>query len=286
MMAEIGTQVRILFPDELEEYIRTHKEGSYLILDVRQPEEYEESHLPGSKLVPLPTLSEALAQMDKVKDTIVYCSVGGRSLTAAKFLITRGFRHIFQLQGGIQAWENETAQNPAELHLEFIRGDESPARAAGIAYRMETGLEQFHRTTYERTNDPDLKALLENLIMAEQRHRDRLVKLLRDLGSDPESASGTNGPSRENMIEGGMDIESFLEGNEYYLQSVSGCLGLAMIIETHALDLYLRMAEACTDPGAKDVFFSLGDEEKGHLNALGGLLGEKAGSRKDDEQPA
>ncbi|MEN6440828.1 MAG: rhodanese-like domain-containing protein [Syntrophobacter sp.] len=285
-MAETGARVKVLFPEELEEYIRTHKEGSYLLLDVRQPEEYEESHLPGSKLVPLPALTEALPGLDRVKDTIVYCSVGGRSLTAAKFLATRGFSHIFQLEGGIQAWENETAQNPAELHLEFVRGDETPVEAAGIAYRMETGLEQFHRTTFERTDDPELKALLEKLIMAEASHRDRLVKLLKDLGSDLGSVAGIDGPSQENMIEGGLDIKEFLAGNEYYLQSVSGCLGLAMIIETHALDLYLRMADTCTDPGTKDVFFSLGEEEKSHLNALGGLLGEKTGSRKSDDPRA
>lgn len=55
-----------------------------------------------------------------------------------------------------------------------------------------------------------------------------------------------------------------------------------MMIETHALDLYLRMADACTKPGARRIFFSLGEEEKSHLKALGELLEEKSLHGKGD----
>lgn len=42
------------------------------ILDVRQPKEYEQAHLPGSKLIPLPMLSQRLAELDPNKTTLVY----------------------------------------------------------------------------------------------------------------------------------------------------------------------------------------------------------------------
>ncbi len=42
------------------------------ILDVRQPKEYEQSHLPGSKLIPLPQLPERLTELDPNKTTLVY----------------------------------------------------------------------------------------------------------------------------------------------------------------------------------------------------------------------
>lgn len=74
-------------------------------------------------------------------------------------------------------------------------------------------------------------------------------------------------------MEGGLDINEFLSQNERHLETVRGCLELAMMIEVQALDLYLRMAEACAHQGTKDVFFGLGNEEKSHLNSLGKLLG-------------
>lgn len=259
-----------LFPDDLQEYISEHKEGSYLLLDIRQPEEYEEYHLPGSRLIPLPLLATSLGELDRGNDTIVYCSVGGRSLMAAQFLAVRGFARVFHLQGGIDAWEDRTASGPDGLHLEFIRGNESAVEAAGIAYHMETGLEQFHRTAFERSGNPEVRELLDSLIKAEASHMRRLKELLESLGSGPEAAGRADG-----KMEGGVDIADFLNLNERFLESPRGCLELAMMIEVQALDLYLRMAQTCTDRAAKDVFFGLGDEEKSHLSALGELLGKE-----------
>ncbi len=78
-------------------------------------------------------------------------------------------------------------------------------------------------------------------------------------------------------MEGGLDMDRFLLENASFLESVRGCLELAMMIEVQALDLYLRMGETCSHPGTKEVFFGLGDEEKSHLRALGELLGSLAG---------
>ena len=169
----------ILFPEDLQEYMAEHKEGSYLLLDIRQPEEYEEHHLPGSRLIPLPILATSLDQLDRGSDIIVYCSVGGRSIMAAQFLAVRGFGRVFHLQGGIDAWEDRTASGPAGLQLEFIRGDETAVEAASIAYRLEAGLEQFHRTAFERSGNPEVRALLERLIKAEESHMLRLKGLAR-----------------------------------------------------------------------------------------------------------
>lgn len=297
-MPKIGTTVGEFFPEELEQYIRTHKEGTYLLLDIRQPEEYEEGHLPGSKLIPLPVLADSLAELDQDKDTIVYCGVGGRSQIAARFLAARGFPRIYQLRGGIEAWEQQPAIGPVEFHLEFIRGDETPEEAALMAYRMENGLELFHRAAIQSTDNPEVKSLLENLAKAEEGHKSRLLKLLQDLGNpvqpdDPSSmrqkggiATGKNSAEGApeahgaDLMEGGLSIDKFLRENLEYLKTVSGCLEVAMMIEVQAFDLYLRMAEVCADPGAKKVFFALSDEEKAHLGAIGDLLGKQVDSRR------
>ena len=55
-LKKLFTPVKSLEADEARDYIAKHKEGEYLILDVRQPGEYEESHIPGAQLLPLPEL--------------------------------------------------------------------------------------------------------------------------------------------------------------------------------------------------------------------------------------
>jgi rhodanese-related sulfurtransferase len=58
--------------EEAKSYIAQHKEGAYTLLDVRQPGEYEKARIPGAKLIPLPQLSDRLAELDPEKPTIVY----------------------------------------------------------------------------------------------------------------------------------------------------------------------------------------------------------------------
>jgi rhodanese-related sulfurtransferase len=58
--------------EEVKNYINEHEEGSYTLLDVRQPNEYEEAHIPGAKLIPLPQLGDSLSEIDPAKPVIVY----------------------------------------------------------------------------------------------------------------------------------------------------------------------------------------------------------------------
>jgi rhodanese-related sulfurtransferase len=58
--------------DEAREYIAEHQEGSYTLLDVRQPGEYEQSRIPGTVLIPLAELPDRLQELDPEKPTIVY----------------------------------------------------------------------------------------------------------------------------------------------------------------------------------------------------------------------
>mgnify|MGYP000010557075 FL=1 len=66
-----------------------------------------------------------------------------------------------------------------------------------------------------------------------------------------------------------------MQENETFFGSVQGILDLAMMLETQALDLYLRFAEKTTDERTQQVLFSIADEEKAHLSSLGDLMDEK-----------
>ncbi|HMK65184.1 MAG TPA: rhodanese-like domain-containing protein [Thermodesulfobacteriota bacterium] len=64
--------VQTMEPDELREYIAEHREGTYRLVDVRQPSEYEERHIPGALLIPLPELANRLPELNPPKPIIVY----------------------------------------------------------------------------------------------------------------------------------------------------------------------------------------------------------------------
>ena len=69
---KLFTPVKTLEPEEVRNYIARHEEGTYALIDVRQPGEYEKEHLPGARLIPLPDLGDALDKLDPEKTTIVY----------------------------------------------------------------------------------------------------------------------------------------------------------------------------------------------------------------------
>ena len=61
-----------LSPDELRQFMADNQPGSYTLLDVRQPGEYDKRHLPGAKLIPLPELNARLGELDPDKPLVAY----------------------------------------------------------------------------------------------------------------------------------------------------------------------------------------------------------------------
>jgi len=58
--------------EEAKAYMAEHEEGTFTLLDVRQPGEYENSRIPGAKLIPLPELADRLGELDPDKPVIPY----------------------------------------------------------------------------------------------------------------------------------------------------------------------------------------------------------------------
>ncbi len=75
-----------------------------MLLDVREPEEWEIAHLPGAVLIPSRQLPERLTELTKAREVVVYCHSGNRSSRATRMLLELGFTHVRNLEGGIDAW--------------------------------------------------------------------------------------------------------------------------------------------------------------------------------------
>jgi adenylyltransferase/sulfurtransferase len=78
-----------------------------LIVDVREPFEFEIARVEGSTLIPLNELSSRLDELDSGKEIIALCKSGVRSAHAVQFLRSAGYDRSFNLDGGIDAWAAE-----------------------------------------------------------------------------------------------------------------------------------------------------------------------------------
>ncbi len=58
--------------EEIRKFLNQRRSGEYNLVDVRQPQEYEQGHLPGAQLIPVGELPNRLAELDPTKPTIVY----------------------------------------------------------------------------------------------------------------------------------------------------------------------------------------------------------------------
>ena len=66
------TPAESMTADEARDFMNSHPEGTFALLDVRQHSEYEDAHIPGAKLIPLTQLSDSMDQLDPEKPVIAY----------------------------------------------------------------------------------------------------------------------------------------------------------------------------------------------------------------------
>jgi len=83
------------------------RRDKFVLVDVREPFEYEITHIPGSKLIPLGELPARLSELDSADDIVLQCKSGGRSAKALRILQEAGFRKLSNLEGGITAWSDD-----------------------------------------------------------------------------------------------------------------------------------------------------------------------------------
>jgi sulfur-carrier protein adenylyltransferase/sulfurtransferase len=84
------------------------------VLDVREAWELELARLPEVVHIPMGELARRANELDTEQEVIVLCRSGGRSLHAAHFLATRGFKRVANLDGGILAWSREVDPDIAQ----------------------------------------------------------------------------------------------------------------------------------------------------------------------------
>ena len=82
------------------------------LIDCRSPEEYRQGALPGSQLIPFWEFTKGNYELPKDKPVLLVCAVGGRSLAVGQLLATKGYREVYNLKGGLDAWIEQRVPVP------------------------------------------------------------------------------------------------------------------------------------------------------------------------------
>jgi molybdopterin/thiamine biosynthesis adenylyltransferase/rhodanese-related sulfurtransferase len=98
----IVDQVDTIVPEALVTALEAGEE--ILLIDVREPFEWQIARLPNARLIPLGTLVAATPDLPREANVVVYCHHGQRSEMAARHLLMSGFRRVRNLTGGIDRW--------------------------------------------------------------------------------------------------------------------------------------------------------------------------------------
>jgi len=79
----------------------------FVLIDVREPHEFQICRIPGSTLIPLGEIPNRMHELDSASEIVVHCRSGQRSARAVEFLMRAGFQKIHNLKGGILAWSDQ-----------------------------------------------------------------------------------------------------------------------------------------------------------------------------------
>lgn len=96
-----------LSPTELAQWLADSSREQPLLLDVREPWEFATCQIAGSQLIPMSSIPARQEELDPGLPVVCICHHGARSMQVANFLKARGFKHVANVAGGINAWSSE-----------------------------------------------------------------------------------------------------------------------------------------------------------------------------------
>lgn len=252
--------------DEVRAILRERAPETFQLLDVRQPEEYAESHLPGALLIPVGELRERLGELARDRPTIVYCRSGMRAGNGTSVLLNAGFREVWNMAGGILAWKGIVATGAPEAGMAWFEAATTPEAYVALAWVLEAGAGIFYGRMAVQFASSDAGGLFRGLAAAEESHKASLRDVHRMItGKDEDPLPPAEVEARDTM-EGGLSVSRVLgwAGDRPALD----VLELAVAMEANAYDRYLKVAQAVEDPASRDILLGIAREEKAHLDRL------------------
>jgi len=187
-------------------------------------------------------------------------------------LTGQGFKQVYNLKGGIAAWQGQAAAGPPEMGMILVKGDETPQDIICLAYGLEEGLQKFYAAAAQMAIEAEVIKVLSQLADIEERHKQRLFDLYKAIDAADTTIESFENKVNSELMEGGFDPDKLLESNKPVFKNATDVLSFAMMLEAQGMDLYMRYADKSEDAQVKEILYKMADEEKIHLKSLGDLF--------------
>jgi len=256
-------------PETFRQYQKGHGERDYLLVDVRQLDEYIQGHIPGSKLIPLDELETNLSELPGNKDLFFYCRSGARSQAAAIISLDSGIplQKVHNLVGGILGWDGHSLADLPRVAI--FEKDASMPDLMLTAMGLEKAALRFYESVFDSHAKAPYAPILETLSRAEEAHARVIYTYWQPTQENPLSFKELFESLDGEILEGGEKLMDAIQR----LASLAGqgCTALmefALNIEIQAYDLYRNMANVLTEAAEQEAFLSISQMEKKHMELL------------------
>ncbi|MBI5551533.1 MAG: sulfurtransferase [Desulfobacterales bacterium] len=254
-------------PEQLRQFTQSHHEQAYLVVDVRQPEEYRRGHIPGALLLPLPELVKSMDRLPADKELIFYCHSGGRSMAAAA-MVAEEERHptIYNLTGGMLAWDGGRVSDVPRVNL---FAGQSTVDMLHTAMNLEKGAQRFYEHVSRQFTGQSWAQTFAILARAEVAHAKVVHGFWSKLQADAPAFEALYDQLGGEVLEGGLPLNTALEkAAAVQDQACLRFMEMALQIEYAAFDLYRTLSDQFGTETERSAFLHLAQAEKAHMQGL------------------
>ena len=267
------TIVKDIDSRQLRDYMERAKEGDFLLVDVREPKEYKQAHIPGAILIPLKEVETSITDYDVERDLIFYCRSGRRSRLAAHLVEDMGIpaKNIWNLSGGILSWRGEKL--PDFPRIEVFSDKTKISEILMKAFEMEKGTRQFYLAASSYMADKALSKDITSLARLEVEHARLIFKHLKKERSDLGDFETLFETAPATVMEGGLSMEEAVKRiSEMHGDYCINFGEFALEIELMAYDLYRNLSERAETKEAATAFLRLAEQEKTHARVVSRII--------------
>lgn len=184
----------------------------------------------------------------------------------------KGFKKVFNMSGGINAWAAQTAVGPQDFGMELFEDLEDPLHILITAYSLEQGLQAFYTDLGRQADSQKVRELFLALSRIEVKHMASIYAAYCEVNANAVSQAELEEQVEITALEGGLSIHEYMARFGSDLKQETQVISMAMSIEAQALDLYQRLSLELSNPVSRKIVSQIADEEKNHLASLGRLM--------------
>ena len=224
-------------------------------------------------MIPLAELQSNLNKIKPDRMTIVYCRSGSRSRSGVGILNGAGLDDVYNMEGGILAYNGLVAAGPPEAGVFCFPDNMTPEQLIAMAWYIEDGSQRYFDAVKDFTQDQDIKSIFAGLIDHKIAHKESLSQLFQKVSGQ---TAGDDFPINilprppHKVMAGCVSVPEAIKWSKN--KSISDILDVLMELEANTFDLYLKLGRQVASERARSVFLKLSEEETRQLEKLAAIF--------------